>query len=608
MIVALRSLRGRMVAATGVLMLLSLLSLAAYNAFAANAAAMHALRDEAFSIGQAHVGGVTEWLDSHAAVVESLAPAVDDPDPTGKLLQAAQSGGFEITHFGYADKRYVSSKLAGMPPEYDPTRQPWYQQAAQSDQVELTEPHLDATSGHLMVGFGKAIHQQGRVYAVVAADASLANVSKSVSKIQPTPLSYGFIVSRTGKVVAHRDPGQLQKAATELSPVLTADWLSGTDKSLLEARIGEHDMLLTAQAIGDSGWSLVVAMHRDESLAEIHALIWKSMIGGVLLSVLCVLLLGSLVASQLRGLGRLRDAMREVAQGDGDLTRRLTQEGRDELSEIAHDFNQFVGKIRGTLVEIRATSESVRIAASEIAVGNLDLSNRTEHTASNLQDTASFMAQMTDRVIHSADVALQATQLARSAAEAAERGGEAVGRVVNSMERMSDSSKRISEIIGVIDCIAFQTNILALNAAVEAARAGEQGRGFAVVAAEVRSLAQRSAVAAREIKGLIDTSVNHVEAGAAQVYRTGEVMQDIVAGVRRVADLIGDIAEGAREQRDGLAQVNQSVTQLDQMTQQNAALVEQSAAAAASLNEQATRLASSVGGFRTGQEASAALA
>ncbi|WP_452178391.1 methyl-accepting chemotaxis protein [Ideonella paludis] len=291
--------------------------------------------------------------------------------------------------------------------------------------------------------------------------------------------------------------------------------------------------------------------------------------------------------------------MREAAQGDGDLTRRLSHSGRDELSEIAQDFNQFVGKICSTLNDIRSSSESVRLAASEIAQGNLDLSNRTETTASSLQNTASSMAIMADRVIHSAEVADQANLLARSAAEAAHRGGEVVGKVVDSMDQMTESSNRISEIIGVIDGIAFQTNILALNAAVEAARAGEQGRGFAVVASEVRSLAQRSAVAAREIKTLIDTSVEHVNTGAAQVQRTGEVMNDIVGGVRRVADLIGDIAAGAREQRDGLTEVNQAVNRLDQMTQQNAALVEQSAAAAASLNEQATRLATVVSEFRT---------
>jgi methyl-accepting chemotaxis protein len=210
------------------------------------------------------------------------------------------------------------------------------------------------------------------------------------------------------------------------------------------------------------------------------------------------------------------------------------------------------------------------------------------------------MEQMSGTIAQSADTARQANQLAVSAAEAAQRGGQVVEQVVRSMDSITQSSRKIADIIGVIDGIAFQTNILALNAAVEAARAGEQGRGFAVVAGEVRNLAQRSAEAAKEIKSLIGTSVGNVEQGATLVEQTGQAMQDIVASVRRVSDLIGEIAAASSEQRDGIQQVNQAVTQLDQMTQQNAALVEQSAAAAQSMRDQAQRLAEAVSTFKLG--------
>jgi len=237
-------------------------------------------------------------------------------------------------------------------------------------------------------------------------------------------------------------------------------------------------------------------------------------------------------------------------------------------------------------------------ASAEIATGNLDLSQRTEQTASNLQNAASSMSELTGTVKQTADAAMTANQLASSAASVAQRGGEAVSQVVATMDQISQSSRKINEIIGTIDGIAFQTNILALNAAVEAARAGEQGRGFAVVAGEVRLLAQRSAEAAKEIKSLISASVERVDSGTQQVQAAGMTMTEIVASVQRVTDIIGEISAAAREQSEGIGVVNGSVVQLDQMTQQNAALVEESAAAAESLREQSGRMAEAIGVFK----------
>jgi len=255
-------------------------------------------------------------------------------------------------------------------------------------------------------------------------------------------------------------------------------------------------------------------------------------------------------------------------------------------------------RLNGALGSVSQSIGNIQTASSEIASGSTDLSHRTEQTASSLQQTASSMAQLTGSVRESADSAATANQLAGSAAESARRGGAVVEQVVANMEDISASSKKIADIIGTIDGIAFQTNILALNAAVEAARAGEQGRGFAVVAGEVRQLAQRSAEAAREIKGLISASVEKVESGAHLVRDAGSTMAEIVASVQRVTDIIGEISARATEQSSGIGQVNQAVLQLDGMTQQNAALVEQSAAAAESLKEQASHLAGVVRVFR----------
>jgi len=281
-----------------------------------------------------------------------------------------------------------------------------------------------------------------------------------------------------------------------------------------------------------------------------------------------------------------------------DLSQPIVSTRKDELGDLLRTLGQMQDALRTLIGQVRHSTDSIGTASAEIATGNQDLSSRTEQTASNLQQTASSMEQLTGTVKQSADSARQANQLASSAAEVAARGGVVVSQVVATMEDINASSKKIADIIGVIDGIAFQTNILALNAAVEAARAGEQGRGFAVVASEVRSLAQRSAEAAKEIKGLIGASVEKVEGGSRLVADAGQTMKEIVGSVQRVSDIIGEITAAASEQSEGIGQVNGAVTQLDQMTQQNAALVEESAAAAESLKEQAVRLAQVVGTFR----------
>ncbi|MBC7957651.1 MAG: HAMP domain-containing protein [Cytophagales bacterium] len=289
-------------------------------------------------------------------------------------------------------------------------------------------------------------------------------------------------------------------------------------------------------------------------------------------------------------------AARVIASND--LSQRLDSTRRDELGDLLRALSDMQGSLHLMVGQVRSSTDSISTASAEIATGNQDLSARTEQTASNLQETASSMKQLTSTVRNSADSARQANQLASSAAEVAARGGMVVSQVVTTMDEINASSKKISDIIGVIDGIAFQTNILALNAAVEAARAGEQGRGFAVVASEVRSLAGRSAQAAKEIKGLIAASVDRVEVGSRLVADAGTTMNEIVNSVQRVSNIIGEITVASSQQSDGIGQVNTAVTQLDQMTQQNAALVEESAAAAESLKEQAARLAQVISTFQ----------
>ena len=282
----------------------------------------------------------------------------------------------------------------------------------------------------------------------------------------------------------------------------------------------------------------------------------------------------------------------------GDFTARIEVRSTNEIGHLFAAIKRMQEGLTRTVTSVRRGVDEINVGSREIASGNSDLSRRTEQQAANLEETAASMEELTSTVRQNAEHARQANQLAASASDVAERGGSAVSEVVSTMQEISASSRKIAEIISVIDGIAFQTNILALNAAVEAARAGEQGRGFAVVASEVRTLAQRSAAAAKEIKGLIDDSVTKVGAGSQQVERAGATMQEIVASVKRVTDIMGEISAASEEQSSGIDQVNRAVSQMDEVTQQNAALVEQAAAAAGSLQEQAQRLSEAVAVFK----------
>ncbi len=313
-----------------------------------------------------------------------------------------------------------------------------------------------------------------------------------------------------------------------------------------------------------------------------------------------IVALGAFALYVTRSLRRRIDASRAVAERvrDGDLTVPVEDDGRDEFTPLLAALADMQSQLTGIVREVRSGAEQVATASAEIAQGNQHLSQRTEEQASSLQVTASSMEQLGETVRRNADNAQQARDLAGGASSVAARGGEVVGQVVATMRGIQESSRRIADINATIDGIAFQTNILALNAAVEAARAGEQGRGFAVVASEVRTLAQRSAEAARQIKSLIDDSVARVETGTGLVDQAGGTMQEIVASVRRVDEIVSEIATASREQNAGVAQVGDAVVRMDQATQQNAALVEQSAAAADSMRDQARQLVQAVAVFR----------
>ncbi len=356
------------------------------------------------------------------------------------------------------------------------------------------------------------------------------------------------------------------------------------------------DQLVQASAAYHS----LSAMHALQVVKAADRLTQREQLGLLVLAgisvVISVVLAWRMPGSVINPIMEAIEAAQDVAQGN--LRRRIENHRSDEAGQLLQALNEMDESLRKVVGGVRTSADAISSASHQLAAGNSDLSQRTEHTASNLQETAASMEHLTGTVHHSAESAQQASQLAQNATQVAERGGSLVHQVVATMEDINQSSTKIADIIGVIDGIAFQTNILALNAAVEAARAGEQGRGFAVVASEVRALAQRSAGAAKEIKLLISDSVEKVDAGSRQVNDAGKSMEEIVSQVQRVNRLIGEISSATSEQTSGINQVGDAVTQLDQVTQQNAALVEESAAAADSLKHQAGQLLEAVSVFK----------
>ncbi|MCK6423181.1 MAG: methyl-accepting chemotaxis protein [Aquabacterium sp.] len=401
--------------------------------------------------------------------------------------------------------------------------------------------------------------------------------------------------------------GNLVKQLAHDPELAFAEVVDVSNKSLsadVMARPASLDgTIAVEQAIVDGTGSRVgtvrVAYRTEAAVVLRNAVVAAVAISLAVVTVLVGVALTMAARRVVRQIGGEPAAVARIASAvaTGDLSTEIRLRSGDTGS-VLHAMGAMVGQLRETTRRIREISETIATASSEIAMGNQDLSHRTEQTAGSLQSTASSMEQLTATVSQTAHSAHTANDLASSASGTADKGRSVVAEVVATMHEINGSSKRIADIIGVIDGIAFQTNILALNAAVEAARAGEQGRGFAVVAGEVRNLAQRSAEAAKEIKGLIGTSVERVETGARLVQAAGSTMQEIVESVQRVSHIIGEISVAAAEQSNGIGQVNNSIGQLDQMTQQNSALVEQSAAAAESLRDQARHLAEAVRVFR----------
>ncbi|MFS2019103.1 methyl-accepting chemotaxis protein [Massilia sp. CT11-108] len=476
----------------------------------------------------------------------------------------------------------------------------WYDIPKATRKVFFTEPYGYAVNGKniMMSSLVAPILVKGEFRGVASADFQLTHLGEILGKIKVIDGGGLSLVSNGGLYASHPDTSRNGKKADDLPPAALAAVRAGETYEYIDTA-GVVHLLQPLRLHPDlAPWAVKLSFPRAVATASARQLMGYSLFASLVCAIVAAIVMVTVQRRLTRPLRVLGATMTDLATGNADLNARLDANGTDELARIAAGFNGFVTKIQEVLVQVRASAGSVAAASVEISQGNMDLSGRTEQQAGALEETAASMEQLTSTVGQNADNARQANQLALSASETARRGGAVVAEVVETMAAIDTASRKVVDIIGVIDSIAFQTNILALNAAVEAARAGEQGRGFAVVASEVRGLAQRSAAAAKEIKALIGDASGKVEAGSALVRDAGRTMDDVVSSVRRVSDIVAEISAASAEQSTGIGQVNQAIVQMDGTTQQNAALVEEAAAAADSLQQQADLLVSLVGQFK----------
>ena len=552
-----------------------------------------------------------EWMASRSTMLNGMEEAISSNDPRIALRQLTTSGDFMATYLSLADSGETIFFNGWEPPaDFDPRERPWYQAAAAAQDTIVTAPYVDAQSGDLVVTFARPFYQNNQLQAVVGADVNIRDMVAIVQDISPTPSSFGFLTTGDGSLIAHPNSELALEPTTVLSDELNAAYieqLANTKQPQQMQLEGSSKLLLSRPIGGNSDWQLVVALDEAEATAGLRAIATTSIVTLLIVAAITAVVFGLLLSLLLRRLLGVRNAMDNIASGEGDLTQRLPEEGTDEVAQIASAFNRFVGKMEDVLIDVRTSSESVHHAANEIAMGGQDLSRRTDNAASSLQQTSASVEEITSTVQHTAASAQEANKLSHAATEVAKEGGQVVSNVVTTMEDISDASNKIGDIVTLMNSIAFQTNLLALNASVEAARAGEQGRGFAVVADEVRKLAGRSSDAANDIQKLIEDSQTKVNNGTSLVRNAGSTMKDIVDHITRVTDVLEEINAATSEQSDGIKQVNIAVAELDRMTQENAAMVEESTTAAEQLKEQADHLTGTISSFKLSNAASPAL-
>ncbi len=548
---------------------------------------LDAMARQVLTLHPEFIGTYSIWepnaLDGKDAEYVKKTPAYDD---TGRYIACWNRGSGQI-----AVEPLIDYEKAGA--------NDWYDIPRKTQKDALIEPYMYPVAGKdvLMATIASPIMVDGKFVGMAGSDLPLQSLSDRVGRMEPLPGSRVALLSNGGLYVAVHEAQRLAKKADDLPPEALAHITKGEPYRYQDNEGWIHQFQPVVVSAGVAPWSIRVSYPVSAALATAHQSMWVAGIAAVVACAFAALIMVGMVRRMMQPLKSLSETMSHLAGADANLNVRLRDDGTDELSLIGQGFNQFMDKVREVFAQVHRNADGVAIASKEIAQGNQDLSARTEQQASALQQTASSMEELSQTVRQNADSAREANQLAMTASNVAKQGGDVMSQVVSTMRDIHDASRRIGDIIGTIDGIAFQTNILALNAAVEAARAGEQGRGFAVVAGEVRSLAGRAAEAARAVKTLINDSVERVEAGSALVDQAGKTMNNVVDSIQRVTQIVGEISSASSEQAQGVNLVNTTVTDMDRSTQQNAALVEEMAAASVSLKGQADELLSAISTF-----------
>lgn len=551
------------------------------------------VHSEMSATANGYANDIKNWVTGKMQTISALAPMGLSADPMPFLRQARESAGFDLTYAGYSDKRMLYSDGRLKKPDYDPTVRPWYKAAESTGRPGVSQPYVDFDTNQLVLTFYAPIKENGIIKGVVGGDMFIDSIVKTVLSIKIHNTGYAFLTDKSGIIIAHPDQKLTLKPLTDLTPDLNTEKLSLLAKSetINSVDIDGKQMFIHVLPINGTDWYMGTVIEKRDALAPLNKLLY-TLIGIALLSIIIILpIAGALLVQQLRGLARLQTAMREISQGEGDLTRRIEVSGHDEIAETATAFNNFIGQLQKMFLAVRQEADSVTKGVEDVTDTMKQISEDSHQISDVSSENAATLEELTVSISHIADTTKEADRMVRNTGEISAQSASEMKRIANEMTNTVESvrglasllntldsrSQQITGITSVIKEITDQTNLLALNAAIEAARAGEMGRGFAVVADEVRKLAERTAQATIEITNMVSTireetrqAVDNMQTTVESVDRSVEMTQhavdritEIQKSMEEVVSRMGEIAHATNEQRNAATSIAQSTERIN---------------------------------------------